>query len=89
MLDLTSPPTLALLAAGSATVLALLTCEAPSAAADSQNGPAVCHASVQSGVEVDTCTGNPDPRDTAGGPGENIRVVPELCIGLGFGGCDD
>jgi hypothetical protein len=61
---------------------------APSAAADSGRGPAVCHPSVQSGVEVDTCTGNPNATNDTG-PGETVRVVPEFCFGIGFIGCDD
>jgi hypothetical protein len=72
--------------AGLAVVAA--TAYAPSAAADSGRGPAVCHPSVESGVEVDTCTGNPNAPDDSG-PGEFVRVVPQFCIGLGFFGCDD
>jgi hypothetical protein len=61
--------------------------DAPTAAADSTNGEAVCHSSTESGIEVDTCVGNPDP--PSANPGAQVRVVPEFCFGLGFGGCDD
>ncbi|MDT7763116.1 MAG: hypothetical protein QOC63_2536 [Mycobacterium sp.] len=61
---------------------------APSAAADSTNGSNVCHSSVDHGVEVDTCTGNPNGDDgTPAGPA--VRVVPRFCFGLGFVSCDD
>jgi hypothetical protein len=68
---------------------ALIRCGAPSAAADSTNGGTECHSSVESGVEVDTCTGNPDASDDGGPQGDRVRVIPKLCIGLGFGACDD
>ena len=61
---------------------------APSAAADPGHGPAVCRPSVESGVEIDTCTGNPNARNDSG-PGNVVRVVPEFCFGIGFFGCDD
>ncbi|BBZ27631.1 hypothetical protein MMAD_19260 [Mycolicibacterium madagascariense] len=61
---------------------------APSAAADPGHGPAICRPSVQAGVEVDTCTGNPNARNDSG-PGNVVRVVPEFCFGIGFFGCDD
>jgi len=44
---------------------------------------------VESGVEVDTCTGNPDASDDGGPQGDRVRVISKLCIGLGFGACDD
>jgi hypothetical protein len=61
---------------------------APNAAAEGPDDPAVCQSSVDSGVEVDTCTGNPNsPNDSR--PDERVRVIPEFCFGLGFGGCGD
>lgn len=61
---------------------------APGAAADPGHGPAVCRSSVQSGVEVDTCTGNPNAQNDSG-PGNVVRVVPQFCVGIGFFGCGD
>ncbi|MDT5148280.1 MAG: hypothetical protein QOI01_13 [Mycobacterium sp.] len=61
---------------------------ASSAAADSAIGNNVCRSSVEHGVEVDTCTGNPNGNDGTL-PGPAVRVVPQFCFGLGFGGCDD
>jgi hypothetical protein len=60
----------------------------PNAAADPTNGDDVCHGSVDHGVEVDTCTGNPNGSDgTQSGPA--VSVVPQFCFGLGFVSCDD
>jgi hypothetical protein len=54
-----------------------------SAAADSKNPYAVCHSSKESGVETDTCVGNPNgPPD---GPGYYVTVRPRLFIGIGTG----
>jgi hypothetical protein len=61
---------------------------APGAVADPGRGPAICQPSVQAGVEVDTCTGNPNARNDSG-PGDVVRVVPRFCVGIGFVGCDD
>ena len=68
-------------------VAAIILGDVPSAAADSTNGEAVCHSSTESGVDVDACIGNPNP--PAANPGAQVRVFPEFCFGLGFGGCDD
>jgi hypothetical protein len=67
---------------------ALILCGAPNAAADSTNGNNdVCHSSVDHGVEVDTCIGNPNG-DGGTLPGPAVRVVPQFCLGLGFVSCD-
>ena len=53
-----------------------------SAAADSTNPYAICHSTVVSGVETDTCVGNPNgPPD---GPGYYVTVRPRFFIGIGF-----
>jgi len=87
MLCMTWSRALRLLVAGLATGAVIL-CGAPSAAADSTNGNDVCHSSVDHGVEVDTCVGNPNGSDGTL-PGPAVRVVPEFCFGLGFVSCDD
>jgi hypothetical protein len=87
MLATTWSRALRLLVAGFATA-ALILYGAPIAAADSTNGNNVCHSSVDHGVEVDTCTGDPKGIDGTL-PGPAVRVVPQFCFGLGFGGCDD
>jgi hypothetical protein len=87
MLGTTWSRALRLSVAGLATG-ALILCGAPSAAADSTNGNDVCHSSVDHGVEVDTCTGNPNANDGTL-PGPAVRVVPQFCFGFGFVSCDD
>ncbi|MCW2628783.1 MAG: hypothetical protein JWR48_5505 [Mycobacterium sp.] len=87
MLGMTWSRALRLLVAGLATG-ALILCGAPSAAADSTNGNNVCHSSLDHGVEMDTCTGNPNGNDGTL-PGPAVRVVPQFCFGLGFVSCDD
>ncbi|MDX1888966.1 hypothetical protein [Mycolicibacterium sp. 050158] len=67
-------------------VLAAAFVSAPVAGAEPTDGPAACRPSVEAGVEVDTCTGTTDYGDNAG---QRVRVVPQFCIGLGIGGCDD
>jgi hypothetical protein len=85
VLDVKWPRTLRVTAAGVAAG-ALVLHGAPSATADPTNGPTVCHSSVESGVEVDTCTGNPDWNPDGGAP-PFLGVVPEFCFGVGFGTC--
>ena len=87
MLGMTWSRALRLLVAGLATG-ALILGAAPSAAADSTNGNNVCHSSLDHGVEMDTCTGNPNGNDGTL-PGPAVRVVPQFCFGLGFVSCDD
>jgi hypothetical protein len=76
-----------LLAAGLAAA-AVIASGAPIAAADSTTGDSVCRSSVDSGVEVDSCTGNPNPNNGPP-PQVGVRVVPQFCLGIGFGSCDD
>lgn len=54
-----------------------------SAAADSKNRVAVCHSTMVSGVDTDTCVGTPN--GAPAGPGEYLIVEPRLQIGIGLG----
>jgi hypothetical protein len=66
----------------------LVCCTGTSAAAPPIRGGDVCRSSVDHGVEVDTCTGDPN-RDDGPPSGPVVRVVPQFCFGLGFVSCDD
>jgi hypothetical protein len=87
MLGMSWSRAIGLLVAGLATG-ALILGGAPHAAADPTNGDDVCRSSVDHGVEVDTCTGNPNGSDGTQ-PGPAGRVVPQFCFGFGFVSCDD
>lgn len=65
-----------------ATAMFVLTSEA-SAAAETTNPFAVCHSTMVSGVETDTCVGN--PTGPPEGPGYGVTVRPEFRIGIGLG----
>jgi hypothetical protein len=54
------------------------------AAADPTNDIATCHSKVVSGVDTDTCVGNPDA-DGSSGPGYNVIVRPQIFFGIGAG----
>ena len=55
-----------------------------SAAADPGNQIATCHSAVISGVDTDTCVGNPNA-DGGSGPGYHVTVRPRFFFGIGAG----
>jgi hypothetical protein len=55
-----------------------------SAVADPSNDIATCHSAVISGVDTDTCVGNPNA-DGPSGPGYNVIVRPRIFFGIGAG----
>jgi hypothetical protein len=55
-----------------------------SAAADPSNDIATCHSAVVSGVDTDTCMGNPNA-DGPSAPDYNVIVRPRIFFGIGAG----
>jgi len=55
-----------------------------SAAADPTDDIVSCHSTVVSGVDTDTCVGNPNAEGPSG-PGYNVIVRPRIFFGIGAG----